>query len=209
MLRSGQSTDHCHIAWPVSIVVSIPSIIERNFTPRARRSSNSLSGRGLRPSRSSSRIVSVVPHCNVLKQRARKGSSKSRLMISRGRLGRTLGTGALSRHIGRLFWPCCSRPAKRATSLKQSLGPRAEFCSGRQRPRLPRPISERRLDLPSARGGRDGALLVWLGGSNRASTVQLIPCILPTVWEPRMGPFLKKYVTCRTRLFRAELRSAS
>jgi len=64
----------CHMARPVGVAVSIASVSEWNFTPRARRSSSIvIRSRRLRPSRSSFQTISVSPCSSFFRQRRRAG----------------------------------------------------------------------------------------------------------------------------------------
>ena len=62
----------CHMARPVGVAVSIASVSEWNFTPRARRSSSIvIRSRRLRPSRSSFHTIRVSPCSSFFRQQGR------------------------------------------------------------------------------------------------------------------------------------------
>ncbi len=64
----------CHMAQPVGALVSIASVSEWNFTPRARGSSSMvIRSRKLRPCRSSFHTMSVSPISRFFRQRRRAG----------------------------------------------------------------------------------------------------------------------------------------
>jgi hypothetical protein len=69
----------CRMARPVGVAVSIASVSEWNFTPRARRSSSMvIRSRRLRPSRSGPHTINVSTSSSFFRQRSRAG----RLVVS-------------------------------------------------------------------------------------------------------------------------------